>query len=204
MYMNISASEIIVLSLQLYAVMNPLVAIPKFTDLVESNQREGFFSITNKVFLTILFLSTIFVLAGGYILSFFGISYYSLKIAGGIILLTVAIDTLTTGHKPKEVETGDLIVVPIATPLIIGPGTMTSLIIFGELHGIINTLLAAYLSCFFVYLTLIVSIALLRLLGPTFINGLGKFMSLIIASFAIQMLLSGFYGYIIETYQVKS
>ncbi|MGC9187075.1 MAG: MarC family protein [Fervidicoccaceae archaeon] len=179
---------------QLYAVMNPLVAIPKFLEVVEFSEG-GFMRTVNRVFLTIILLNFVFVLGGNYILSIFGISLSSLKIAGGIILLAVAIDTLITGHKPEKVETGDLIVVPIATPLIVGPGTMTTLILLSGLKGITMTLISSLIACFLVYLTLLISTFISRLLGPTFINGLGKFMSLIIASFAVEMLLSGFQAY---------
>lgn len=179
---------------QLYAVMNPLVAIPKFLEVVEFSEG-GFMRTVNRVFLSIILLNFVFVLGGNYILSIFGISLSSLKIAGGIILLAVAIDTLITGHKPEKVETGDLIVVPIATPLIVGPGTMTTLILLSGLKGITMTLISSLIACFLVYLTLLISTFISRLLGPTFINGLGKFMSLIIASFAVEMLLSGFQAY---------
>ncbi|MGC9114631.1 MAG: MarC family protein [Fervidicoccaceae archaeon] len=179
---------------QLYAVMNPLVAIPKFLEVVEFAEG-GFMRTVNRVFLSIILLNFVFVLGGNYILSIFGISLSSLKIAGGIILLAVAIDTLITGHKPEKVETGDLIVVPIATPLIVGPGTMTTLILLSGLKGITMTLISSLIACFLVYLTLLISTFISRLLGPTFINGLGKFMSLIIASFAVEMLLSGFQAY---------
>lgn len=196
-YSLISLTIIITLAVQLYAVMNPLVAIPKFTEAVESEgMSHSFVSLVNRVFFVIVLLSTVFVFAGNYILTFFGISVTSLKIAGGIILLAVAIDTLITGHKPERIEAGDLIVVPIATPLIIGPGTMTSLILFSGMYGITNVLISSYIACILVYFTLLLSVAILRLLGPTFVNGLGKFMSLIIASFAIQMLLSGVSSYI--------
>ncbi|MEM0020974.1 MAG: MarC family protein [Fervidicoccaceae archaeon] len=198
--MQISQDSIIPIVVQLYAVMNPLVAIPKFLEVVESTEG-SFFRMVNRVFFAILLLTTLFVLGGNYILSIFGISLSSLKIAGGIILLSVAIDTLITGHKPEKVETGDLIVVPIATPLIVGPGTMTTLILLSGLKGIAATLLSSFLACFLVYLTLLASTFLSRLLGPTFVNGLGKFMSLIIASFAIEMLLGGLQSYFPKFFQ---
>jgi len=192
--MDLSIGLIISIAVQLYAVMNPLVAIPKFLEVVESSEGD-FMKIVNRVFLTILLLNIIFILGGNYILNIFGISLSSLKIAGGIILLSVAIDTLITGHKPEKVETGDVIVVPIATPLIVGPGTMTTLILLSGLRGVAITTAASLMACTLVYLTLLTSTFISRLLGPTFINGLGKFMSLIIASFAVEMLLGGLQGY---------
>jgi len=192
--MDLSIGLIISIAVQLYAVMNPLVAIPKFLEVVESSEGD-FMKIVNRVFLTILLLNIIFILGGNYILNIFGISLSSLKIAGGIILLSVAIDTLITGHKPEKVETGDVIVVPIATPLIVGPGTMTTLILLSGLRGVAITTAASLTACTLVYLTLLTSTFISRLLGPTFINGLGKFMSLIIASFAVEMLLGGLQGY---------
>jgi multiple antibiotic resistance protein len=181
-------------AIQLYAVMNPLVAIPKFLEVLEETQG-SFMRTVNRVALTIVLLTTIFILGGNYILTIFGISLPSLKIAGGIILLSVAIDTLITGHKPEKVETGDVLVVPIATPLIVGPGTMTTLILLSGVNGVFQTMVATYIACFLVYLTLLASTFVSRLLGPTFVNGLGKFMSLIIASFAIEMFIGGLQSY---------
>ncbi len=179
------------LSVQLYAIMDPIAAIPQFMRVLEDVEESDIKKIVNKTGIAIFSLLTIFTLFGNYILNLFGISISSLRVAGGVILMGVALDTLITGHKPSKVEVGEYVIVPLATPLIVGPGTMTLLIVSTGVYGVLTTLIAAYIAFIAVYITLLLSPIILRLTGPTFVNGLGRFMSLIIASFAVEMLVSG-------------
>ncbi len=179
------------LSVQLYAIMDPIAALPQFMRILESIDTSNVRSVTNKTSIAIFVLLTVFTLCGNYILRLFGISTTSLKIAGGVVLMAVALDTLITGHKPSKIEVGEYIIVPLATPLIVGPGTMTLLIVSTSIYGVVNTLISAYIAFIAVYITLQLSSQIVRLVGPTFVNGLGRFMSLVIASFAVEMLVSG-------------
>lgn len=179
------------LSVQLYAIMDPIAALPQFMRILESLSASDIKSAISRTSLAVFTLLTAFTLCGNYILMLFGISITSLKIAGGVILMAVALDTLITGHKPSKIEVGEFIIVPLATPLIVGPGTMTLLIVSTGVYGMVSTLVSAYIAFIGVYLTLRLSSQILKLVGPTFVNGLGRFMSLIIASFAVEMLIGG-------------
>ncbi len=179
------------LSVQLYAIMDPIAALPQFMRILESLSDSKVRSVISRTSIAVFMLLTTFTLCGNYILTLFGISITSLKIAGGIILMAVALDTLITGHKPSEIEVGEYIIVPLATPLIVGPGTMTLLIVSTGVYGVVSTLASAYIAFIGVYATLRLSSQIVKLAGPTFVNGLGRFMSLIIASFAVEMLLGG-------------
>jgi multiple antibiotic resistance protein len=185
-----------ILALQIFAIMDPLAAVPTLLNVISLLPETEGRKLVDKAALAIFILLTIFTIAGGYILMFFGISISSLKMAAGAILMATAIDTLITGHKPEKIEVGTYIIVPIATPLIVGPGTMTLLITSARVYGILNTLTAAYIAFAFTYIVLRTARGLARVVGETFIHGLGRFMSIIIASFAIEMMTSGISEYI--------
>jgi multiple antibiotic resistance protein len=185
-----------ILALQIFAIMDPLAAVPTLLDVISLLPETEGRKLVDKAALAIFILLTIFTIAGGYILMFFGISISSFKMAAGAILMATAIDTLITGHKPEKIEVGTYIIVPIATPLIVGPGTMTLLITSARVYGILNTLTAAYIAFAFTYIVLRTARGLARVVGETFIHGLGRFMSIIIASFAIEMMTSGISEYI--------
>ena len=189
--MKIDVTAIATLSIQIFAIMDPLTALPALLDVIADLKPSEVKRLTNLVALVIFGLLTLFSIAGGTILYMFGISLSSLKIAAGVILMATAIDTLITGHKPEKINVGEYVIVPIATPLIVGPGTMTLLITASRLYGIANTLIAAYIAFIATYIILRTSRNIVRLTGTTFIHGLGRFMSIIIASFAIEMLISG-------------
>jgi len=188
---KIDISIIITLSVQIFAIMDPLAALPPLIEVVADLKPSDARRMINRAAIAIFILLTLFSIAGGIILYIFGLSISSLKIAAGIILMATAIDTLITGHKPEKIDAGEYIIVPIATPLIVGPGTMTLLITASRLYGIINTLIAAYIAFIATYIILLISQNIVRLAGTTFVNGLGRFMSIIIASFAVEMFVSG-------------
>ena len=194
----LDVSTVALLSIQLFAIMDPLAAIPTLLDVIAPLPNDVAKKLIDKAALAIFILLNLFSVVGGYILSFFGISMASFKMAAGIILMATAIDTLITGHKPEKIEAGTYIIVPIATPLIVGPGTMTLLITSSRIYGILNTLIASYIAFIFTYIVLRVSREITKVVGESFIHGLGRFMSIIIASFAIEMLTSGISEYLAE------
>lgn len=183
--------HILSLSAQIFAIMDPLAALPTLMTSIEPLSRDEAKRTVNRASLAILLLLVVFSTAGGVILQAFGISLTSLRIAAGVILTAIAVDTLITGHKPEKIEVGEYVIVPIATPLIVGPGTMTLLITSSRIYGVPITLIAALLAFIPTYLLLRFSQTIIRVLGKTFIHGLGRFMSIIIASFAAEMLIDG-------------
>ncbi|MCS7369372.1 MAG: MarC family protein [archaeon GBS-70-058] len=193
--LGIDPSIVISLSIQLFAIMDPLAAVPTLLDAITNVPEDDVEKLINKAALTIFILINVFTIAGWYILSLFGISMPAFKVAAGIILMAIALDTLITGHKPEKLDIGAYIIVPIATPLIVGPGTMTLLLTSAKIYGIINTLIASYIAFTLTYLTIRNARRIVKLTGETFIHGLGRFMSIIIASFAIEMMISGINEY---------
>lgn len=197
MIIDFIVNTLIPISVSIFAIMDPPAAIPTLIAFVQRNvSREEdtdlfLKTVVNKSFIAITILVVLFSLAGDYILRFFNIDLASLRIAGGVLLMAVAIDMLITGHKPEEIQSGDFAVVPIATPLIVGPGTMSTLIVYSRIHGPLVTLLGGAVALLMTYPLLRYSYKLLKYLGPSALQGLGKFMSLIIASIAISLVISG-------------
>jgi Multiple antibiotic transporter len=82
-------------------------------------------------------------------------------------------------------------VVPLATPLIVGPGTITALIVISTVHGPFVAFSAALAASTAVAATLLIGIRVVRYVGAMPLRLLGRFMSLIIASVATEMILTG-------------
>ncbi|MEM4485296.1 MAG: MarC family protein [Sulfolobales archaeon] len=185
------------ISISIFAIMDPPAAIPTLISYIGSlessrdNIDEAVKRVVGRVFVAVFILLTVFSLAGEYVLKFFNIDLASLKIAGGVLLMAVAVDMLITGHKPENISGGDLAVVPIATPLIVGPGTMSTLIVYSRIYGSLTTLAGAYIALLITYPILRYSYKIFRFLGTSTLQGLGKFMSLIIASIAVTLVIGG-------------
>jgi multiple antibiotic resistance protein len=147
--------------------------------------------------ITVIVLSTIFSLVGGPLLSALNIDMVGFKIAGGIIILSTSVTTLihgsttTLGGKLEEAA-----VVPLATPLIVGPGTMTTLILYSTIYGPTATLIASLTASALSVATLYLGARLVKLFGPVPAKALGRFMALIIATTGTELVLSGLSQYV--------
>ena len=132
-----------------------------------------------------------FIFFGKFIFRLLGITIGDFMIAGGIILFCISIMDLLLSDKQHRSPMEDLGVVPIGTPLIVGPGVLTSSLMMIDLHGLQATLAAVLMNIFLVGLTFINAQALNRILGEAGSRALSKVMSLILAAIAVMMIRRG-------------
>jgi multiple antibiotic resistance protein len=127
------------------------------------------------------------------LLNFLGLQPYSLEIGGGILLLYLGIDTLGGFQQLKFVSKRleEAVVTPIATPLIVGPGTMTALISLSVQNSVIDLVLGSLVAAFLTYLVLLSGPLLIKILGRTGTVAAGRFTAIIIAAFGVQLIISG-------------
>ncbi|RLG47595.1 MAG: hypothetical protein DRO06_02610 [Thermoproteota archaeon] len=112
--------------------------------------------------------------------------------------MVLAVDRLKGTPRTRELEAEEVAVVPLATPLLVGPGTMTTTILLsvelserlGAVLGRSCLVAASLISAVAVYLTMRYSLRLVRVLGVNGVRALGRFMAVIIAASASEMILS--------------
>ncbi len=172
------------------AIMNPFTALNNYVTLTESMDREEAGEVLRNALIVVLFLGLLFILAGKLILEFYHLSLSSLKFGGGVLLLYIAVDMLSGQPKTKSVEKDSVAIVPLATPMTVGPGTMTLLINLGTTGHLPEVIVSFILAALTVAATMKGSTHLRRVLGRNGIKALARFMSLIIASVAAQMIWS--------------
>jgi len=189
--------DILTMTGQLVAVLNPIGVLPMLSTLTTGMRNEQLVRIYRLVMLTVPTLMIIFAVAGRYILEAFGVDLNAFRIAGGVLLIAIAIDTLRTGMpKAGESSVEEFVLVPIVTPLLVGPGTITTLILFSAIHPIYEVVIASIISAAATYLIIRLSGLLLSRLGANFLALIGRFMSLIIAALAVDMMLTGVSNYV--------
>lgn len=200
-------AEYIKIFIGLLAIVNPFGAIPLFISMTANEtllQRKKTVDLTS-VGVTIILLTVLFF--GQLILQFFGISIDSFRIAGGILLLLMAIAMLNAktsnvkqteeeAHESKDKES--VAIVPLAMPMLAGPGAISTIILashkgtgFGHYFGI--TLGILFLSAL-IWLTLRASSWIAKHLGETGINIFSRIMGLILAAIAIEFIANGIKG----------
>jgi len=172
------------------AIMNPFTALNNYITLTEGMSREQAEGVLRVAIMIVVFLGLLFILAGRAILEFYHLSLAALQFGGGILLMYIAVDMLSGQPRSKRVEPGEIAVVPLATPMIVGPGTMTLLIHLGTTAPLLETIIAFLLATATVALALRSHRIALRVLGRNGIKAMARFMALIIASVAAEMLWS--------------
>ncbi|MCH4814823.1 MAG: MarC family protein [Saccharolobus sp.] len=186
------------IAFKLYAIMDPLSILPYLIALYEEFNRNsqnkiswGF--LVNKLSIAVTVLLLFFSILGGPLLAFLGISVSALEIGGGIILVYLGVDTLGGFQQLKFLSSRieEAIITPIATPLIVGPGTMTGLITLSVSNNLIILILGSLLAALLVYLSLLLGPIIIRVLGNTGTVAVGRFMAIIIAAFGVQLIIDG-------------
>jgi len=189
-------------TLMLFAIVNPIGSIPIFLQLTGyMNIRERFRAFRTAIFSSAAILF-IFILAGESILiDFFQISLSDLMAAGGLLLLLIAMDHLVFGALVRGVLTHEqqdpnhIGAVPIACPILAGPGAMmTVLVIFTE-HGLAIALSSVIVVLAITWLILRFIDVIYRILGKTICTVLSKILCLFIAAVGMRLLVQGLSSY---------
>jgi len=188
-----SIFDALVASVQLYAIIDPLGAIPLLVNVPNyENLMDRFLKL---VALTVPTLLLLFAFAGPFILSIFSINIDDFRVAGGVILLIIAVDVLREGTpRTMGINPEEYIIVPIITPMLVGPGAITSVMVMVTYYNELSVLTAILVASLATYLTMRYSIYLVRLIGNNTLRIFARFFSIIIASWAVQLIALGILG----------
>jgi multiple antibiotic resistance protein len=176
--------------IQLIAIMDPFGAVVTFMGLTSHLGVEERRMVARHVFWAILVLLVVFMIAGKGILAFFNISIPGLRLGGGILLLAIAIDMLGGMPRSKSLEPAEIAMVPLATPLLVGPGAMTTVILQTTQYSYTSILAGIAAASITTYLMLRYSGRLFEVMGRNTMRALGRFMAIIIAAIAADMILA--------------
>lgn len=180
----------------LVVIMDPLGNVPIFLALsrpLEPGQRNR---VAARAVIVAFALIAAFALAGAQLLGSLGVSLESLSIAGGFLLLLVALELLRGDYDAPRAGGGrrDVALVPLATPLLAGPGAIAATIVLvrqadgGELAATWAGIVAAFVV---VWAVLRLAVPIGRRLSDGFIHLLSRVMGVLLAAIAVQLILGG-------------
>lgn len=183
-------------TIALFVVIDPIGTVPLFIALTEKMGREERKAVSKTAIITSGVLLVVFAVAGTQILTIFGITIFSFMIAGGILLFIVAIELLTHGiwrfgASGGSLTAGESGVVPLAFPLLAGPGAITSVIISFQTAGLIVTILSIAIVIGITYVILRSINPIYRLLGRRGAMIITRVFAVFIAAIAIQYVIEG-------------
>lgn len=188
----------------LFSVINPLGAIPIFVGLTQDDSKQERSRISLWTAVNVFIILMISYFAGKYVLAFFGISIDSLRIAGGIIIVSSGFSLLTGNFSKKKgvnkkvqndaMHRNDIALTPLAMPMLAGPGSISLLIAFYQEHSEISQkvicCLAVLLVAFSIFLILKSAHYLSRILGASGIVAISRIIGFIVIAIGIQYITS--------------
>ncbi|MGH2638599.1 MAG: MarC family protein [Rhabdochlamydiaceae bacterium] len=187
----------------LFVILDPIGVLPFFISLTKGITADQRKKIARRAVLIATGLLLVFAFLGDGILLFLGIQIADFEIAGGALLLIFALrDALsneplgmTETHAgidaARTIET--LAVIPIATPLLAGPGSLTTVMLLTKegYLGILISTIAIIVDCSIAWVLFRLSDKITKAAGPTLLVIIGKVMDILMAAIAVSFLTSG-------------
>ncbi|MEM3085393.1 MAG: MarC family protein [Nitrososphaerales archaeon] len=187
---NVSMDALVRATIALFVVVDPIGILPLVASLTSKLKKEESRRLIQVTLYTTSGLLIAFAIAGQQILQVFGISIQSFSIAGGLLLLLLSFDVLLRGWKLEGTEK-EMGAVPLAFPLLAGPGAITTLIITLEKSGLIVALLAVGIVLGLTTLVFHSTDAIHRVLGATGSLIVSRVMAIFLAAIAVQFIVEG-------------
>ena len=165
--------------------------IPIFLSFVKELTIEQRKKIIGESILTATVVSLAFAFLGKGIFILLGVTVADFKIAGGLILLILAVIDIIDPEKKRRRPSASVGVVPIDMPLIVGPAVITTIIILVDIHGVILTTISLVLNLIIVYIGLLTSHMIMKFLGDGGLKAMSKVVSLLLAAIGVMMIRLG-------------
>jgi multiple antibiotic resistance protein len=190
----------------LLAILDPLAVIPAFLGAYSSSTAPERLRAARTAAIVVAVTLVVFSTVGARILAILGITIAAFRVAGGVILFLMALEMLggsmsrvkrseSESRQDESIDYQSFAIVPLAIPLLAGPGAMSTAIVLGTTAPTTATFLCLYivilLVSFITWTVLRLAVPAQRLFGPTGIRIATRIMGLLLASLAVQFMAGG-------------
>lgn len=189
----------------IFVIVDPFAVVPVYLMLTDRSPQESIVRTRRKATFVALGILLTFALTGLTIFQVFSITLPAFQIAGGILLLLLGIAQLNGSRarvRPEEtnesLEREDVSVFPLGTPLLAGPGAISTVVLYATqaksvLHRV-ELLISIVLAMVASYVVLKTAHPLFKYLGRTGLNLVTRIMGLILTAVAVQFIINGVTG----------
>lgn len=174
----------------LLVIMDPFGGLPVFMTLTKDYSEERAKLSAHRATRVSLILLTIFLFVGERVLDFFGISIFSFQVGGGLILLLLGLLYVIDIKLGDDKDYSKDIVIPMATPLIAGPGAITAIILLVSKYGFWIPLQAMLLNLLIFWAAMYFARHIKKVLGEQGLEIMSRIMGLLLVALAIEMIRS--------------
>jgi multiple antibiotic resistance protein len=188
----------------IFVVVSPISGVVTFISMTSKMTRKEKNDIAKKAVILACVIALFFAITGSMILKLFSISVDSLRVAGGLLLFSIAFDmmhakvsreSITEEEITQSQEREDIWVFPIGLPLLTGPGTIsTVIVIMGMAEGVqqkaivVASIILTFIICLFIFLF---SRRLHKFIGYNGMLVFTRLMGLLLAALAVDLTAAG-------------
>lgn len=176
----------------LFVAVDAIGVLPIFVSFTHGIKKRDRSKIILQSVITASCLATGFIFLGNAVFKFLNITVADFMIAGGLILLCIAMIDIVNPGKKRRIPSKELGSVPLGTPLIVGPAVLTTSLILITEYGTYATLIAIFINVLLAGIIFSFSDLLIKFLGESGSKALSKITNLLLAAIAIMMMRKGF------------
>ncbi|RHG38254.1 MarC family protein [Fusobacterium varium] len=195
-------NTIFINALMLIAVLNPFGNVPLFIGMTEGMEKEIRKKLFKAIALTGFFITFLFSLVGEFLMiNFYKIDMNELRMAGGLILVLMAVKNLIFPPMKKEREEAHIspeeqikkAVIPMAFPMMVGPGSLTTALIGRSEYGVVYNSLSILTAFAVIFMIFVIGNYLEKIFGKLVLYILSKVMQIFIMSIGFRIFFDGFF-----------
>jgi len=192
-------ANIVLSFIAIFVAVDAIGVLPIFISLTEGMSQKEITQVILQSALTALCLATGFVFLGKGVFHLLGITMGDFMIAGGAILFCLAITDIINPVKKRRVPSKDLGVVPLGTPLIVGPAVLTTSMVIISQYGLLATLISVVANILLAGAIFASASVLIKVLGEAGSKALSKITSLLLAAIAVMLIRKGLENFGLQT-----
>ena len=174
----------------LFVAMDPIGLLPVFLSLTAGMTPARRRAVTFEAVTTAFVVSLAFMFLGNAVFAYLHVTTADFRIAGGVVLLVLAVYDLLVHGKPAVEDRASPGVFPIALPLIAGPATLTTVLVLAA-HSYPRAALSLSVNMAVVLVTLLSAGRIARVVGTTALDAFSKVVVLLLAAIAVNLIRTG-------------
>ena len=186
---------ILSLTVSLFLILDPFASVPMFINITKGLEERDVKSYADKATVVAAILLFVFMFIGKDLMGVFGVTMDSFRVAGGIIFLMMAIELVFGLSLSKMDDEKGAKWAIIASPILTGPGVITTAILFSSQYGYLTVMVSGAAALIITWVILRYSSLIMRYVGEQALGIMTKIIGLFIAAKGVESIFAGSLGW---------
>lgn len=175
----------------IFVAMDAIGILPMYIGFTGHLKRRERGRVMTQSLVTAFIIGLVFLFLGGWIFKVLGVLVSDFKVAGGLVLLVIALRDMLQHDRSCHIPADTVGAVPIGTPLVTGPAVLTTMIMMLDAYGLTLTVLSFVANLIITWIVFFYADRISRVLGKAGSKAVSKIAHLLLAAIAVMMMRKG-------------